>query len=146
MSQTKRLHEVGQLLFDFAAPLRPPKPNRQTDKEAFLDLQKRFVLGDSCAMNSAWILCDRIADKLISKEYTKKGLSILLVDRYDIKHEMLCQLFKRYKRNPAYRVHGSICAVLYDCMRNVIYHPHKLDRLMSLCEDIEIVRKDEWQQ
>lgn len=133
-----RQHESGQLLFDFDAPLVLKKSNRQTgDKVIFLELQSRFVAGDTGAMNSAWILCDKVADRLISKEYTKYGVAEILQNRDDIKHEMLCQLFRRYKRNPAYRVHGSICAVLYDCMRNVIYHPRKLDQLMRLCDDVE---------
>ena len=138
-----RRHESGQLLFDFDAPLVLKKTNRQTsDKSRFLELQVRFVAGDMGAMNSAWILCDKVADRLISKEYTKYGVAELLQNRDDIKHEMLCQLFRRYKRNPAYRVHGSICAVLYDCMRNVIYHPRKLDQLMRLCDDVEQYRPE----
>lgn len=133
----------GQLLFDFDAPLVLKKTNRQTsDKAIFLDLQSRFVAGDMGAMNSAWILCDKVADRLISKEYTKYGVVEILQNRDDIKHEMLCQLFRRYKRNPAYRVHSSICAVLYDCMRNVIYHPRKLDQLMRLCDDVEQCRPE----
>lgn len=137
-----RQHESGQLLFDFDAPLMLKKSNKQSDKSRFLDLQVRFVAGDTGAMNSAWILCDKVADRLISKEYTKYGVAELLQNRDDIKHEMLCQLFRRYKRNPAYRVHGSICAVLYDCMRNVIYHPRKLDQLMRLCDDVEQMRPE----
>ena len=118
------------------------KTNRASDKTIFLELQSRFVAGDMGAMNSAWILCDKVADRLISKEYTKYGVAEILQNRDDIKHEMLCQLFRRYKRNPAYRVHGSICAVLYDCMRNVIYHPRKLDQLMRLCDDVEQMRPE----
>ena len=132
-----RQHESGQLLFDFDAPLVLKKSNRQSDKAIFLDLQLRFIAGDMGAMNSAWILCDKVADRLISKEYTKYGVAEILQNRDDIKHEMLCQLFRRYQRNPGYRVRGSICAVLYDCMRNVIYHPRKLDKLLELCEDVE---------
>ena len=136
-----RQHESGQLLFDFDAPLVLKKSNRQTgDKVIFLELQSRFVVGDISAMNSAWILCDKVADRLISKEYTKYGVAEILQNRDDIKHEMLCQLFRRYKRNPAYRVHGSICAVLYDCMRNVIYHPRKLEKLLSLTDDVELLQ------
>ena len=138
-----RQHESGQLLFDFDVPLVLKKSNRQTsDKSRFLDLQSRFVAGDVSAMNSAWILCDKVADRLISKEYTKYGVAELLQNRDDIKHEMLCQLFRRYQRNSAYRVRGSICAVLYDCMRNVIYHPRKLDQLMRLCDDVEQYRPE----
>lgn len=137
-----RQHESGQLLFDFDAPLVLKKTNKQSDKSRFLDLQVRFVAGDMGAMNSAWILCDKVADRLISKEYTKYGVAEILQNRDDIKHEMLCQLFRRYKRNPAYRVRGSICAVLYDCMRNVIYHPRKLDQLMRLCDDVEQCRPE----
>jgi hypothetical protein len=138
-----RQHESGQLLFDFDAPLVLKKTNRQTsDKAIFLELQSRFVACDMGAMNSAWILCDKVADRLISKEYTKYGVAEILQNRDDIKHEMLCQLFRRYKRNSAYRVHGSICAVLYDCMRNVIYHPRKLDQLMRLCDDVEQYRPE----
>ena len=137
-----RRHESGQLLFDFDAPLVLKKTNRASDKTIFLELQSRFVAGDMGAMNSAWILCDKVADRLISKEYTKYGVAEILQNRDDIKHEMLCQLFRRYKRNPAYRVHGSICAVLYDCMRNVIYHPRKLDQLMRLCDDVEQMRPE----
>ena len=136
-------HESGQLLFDFDAPLVLKKSSRQTsDKAIFLELQVRFVAGDVSAMNSAWILCDKVADRLISKEYTKYRVAELLQNRDDIKHEMLCQLFRRYKRNPAYRVRRSICAVLYDCMRNVIYHPRKLDQLMRLCDDVEQMRPE----
>lgn len=118
------------------------EPVQPSDKLIFLELQSRFVAGDVGAMNSAWILCDKVADRLISKEYTKYGFAELLQNRDDIKHEMLCQLFRRYKRNPDYRVHGSICAVLYDCMRNVIYHPRKLDKLLELCEDVEQYRPE----
>ncbi|MBO6100480.1 MAG: hypothetical protein J6P07_04000 [Spirochaetaceae bacterium] len=129
------------MLFDFDAPLVLKKSNRQTDdKTIFLELQSRFVAGDIGAMNSAWILCDKVADRLISKEYTKYGVAEILQNRDDIKHEMLCQLFRRYKRNPTYRVHGSICAVLYDCMRNVIYHPRKLEKLLSLTDDVELLQ------
>lgn len=135
-----RQHESGQLLFDFDAPLVLKKTNKQSDKSRFLELQVRFVAGDTGAMNSAWILCDKVADRLISKEYTKYGVAELLQNRDDIKHEMLCQLFRRYQRNSAYRVRGSICAVLYDCMRNVIYHPRKLEKLLSLTDDVELLQ------
>ena len=139
MRERPRL-EVGQLWFNFDDFEAPKICKPQTDKERFIALQARFLAGDQSAREQAWILCDNVADKLISKEFQKKGVPDILNRRADIKHDMLCQLFGKYERNAAYRVRRSIVSVLYDCMRNVLYHPHKLDKLLSYCDDIELIQ------
>ena len=132
--------EAGQLWLNFEVAEKPKKAKPQTDKQRFIELQARFILGDQQARGQAWLLCDSVADKLISNEYNKKGIADILQKRADIKHDMLCQFFQKYERNAAYRVRGSIVAVLYDCMRNVLYHPHKLDRLINYCDDVELIQ------
>lgn len=139
----KNGQENGQLWFNFDAPQVPA--NRQSLEslrtfEAYKKLEARFVAGDLSALSEAWLFCAPLVDKQLSKEFAKNRVLLILQDRDDMRHDILCNFFTKYKRNPNYRVRKSIIAELYNCLRNRLYHPRKIDKLIMYSDNVELLQ------
>lgn len=106
--------------------------NHKDDNKRLLELQERFLSGDSRAWTELWLLSSEVCGRIIRHEREKKGFFISQDDFKDKTTNavsyVLCRYRKTYKSGKSYKIEKNFISALYFGVRHALYYRSEKDK------------------
>lgn len=106
--------------------------NHKDDNKRLLELQERFLSGDSRAWDELWLLSSAVCKRIIRHEQETKGFFISQDDLKDkttsAVEYVLRRYRKTYKSGKSYKIEKNFVSALYFGVRHSLYYRSEKDK------------------